>query len=74
MDEARPVPDRSPNLFRLGAGRSISISTALTFDRQGHCIEGHGIPIDRALPVERSFLDPRAMPAGAILDLADEGW
>ena len=58
----------------LDDGRSISISTALTFDRHGHCIEGSGIPIDLALPVARSFLDPRAMPAGAILDLADGGW
>jgi len=63
-----------PRTLAVGGGRSISISTALTFDRHGHCIEGNGIPIDLALPVERSFLDPRAMPAGAILDLADEGW
>lgn len=63
-----------PRTLPIGPGRSISISTALTFDRHRHCIEGNGIPIDRALPIERSFLDPRAMPAGAILDLADEGW
>ena len=58
----------------VGEGRSISISTALTFDRHGQCIEGYGIPIDIALPIERSFLDPRAMPANAVLDLADRGW
>lgn len=63
-----------PRTLPIGAGHSISISTALTFDRHGHCIEGNGIPIDRALPVEQAFLDPRAMPAGGILDLADRGW
>ena len=58
----------------VGEGRSISISTALTFDRHGQCIEGNGIPIDIALPVEQSFLAPRAMTANTVLDLADRGW
>ena len=29
----------------------VTISTALTFDREGTCIEGHGIPVDIETPV-----------------------
>lgn len=63
-----------PRTLPIGGGRSISISTCLTYDRHGHCIEGSGIPVDLALPVEQSFLDPQAMPARLILDLADRTW
>lgn len=63
-----------PRTLRIGNDRSISISTALTYDRHGHCIEGSGIPIDLPLPIERSFLSPSTMPSAAILDLADRAW
>jgi carboxyl-terminal processing protease len=29
----------------------VTISTALTFDRNGVCVEGHGIPVDLEMPV-----------------------
>ena len=35
-----------PRTLPLIDGWSVTISTALTFDRNGHCIEGHGIPVD----------------------------
>ncbi len=35
-----------PRTLPLIPGWSVSMSTALTFDRNGHCIEGQGIPVD----------------------------
>lgn len=35
-----------PRTLPLIPGWSVTISTALTFDRNGHCIEGQGIPVD----------------------------
>ena len=32
--------------LRLLPGVTLTISTALTYDREGHCIEGAGIPVD----------------------------
>ena len=37
-----------PRALRLLAGMTLTISTALTYDREGHCIEGAGIPVDVA--------------------------
>jgi carboxyl-terminal processing protease len=34
--------------LRLLPGMTLTVSTALTYDRQGHCIEGAGIPVDVA--------------------------
>ena len=28
------------------AGWTLTVSTALTYDRDGHCVEGAGIPVD----------------------------
>ena len=39
-----------PRTLPLVPGWSVTMSTALTFDRNGHCIEGQGIPVD--IPVE----------------------
>lgn len=35
-----------PRTLQLVPGWSVTMSTALTFDRTGHCIEGQGIPVD----------------------------
>lgn len=35
-----------PRTLPLIPGWSVTMSTALTFDRNGHCIEGQGIPVD----------------------------
>lgn len=35
-----------PRSIRLLPGTRLSVSTALTYDRTGHCIEGAGIPVD----------------------------
>ncbi len=32
--------------LRLLPGVTLTISTALTYDREGHCVEGAGIPVD----------------------------
>lgn len=56
--------------MRLLPGWRLTVSTALTFDARGRCIEGHGIPVDLPVPVdaERPPLgDPtldRALAAG----------
>jgi carboxyl-terminal processing protease len=38
-----------PRTLPLIPGWSVTVSTALTFDRSGHCIEGQGIPVDVAV-------------------------
>ena len=40
-----------PRTIRLLDDMLVTISTALTFDRNGTCIEGHGIPVDVEAPV-----------------------
>lgn len=35
-----------PRALRLLPGMTLTVSTALTFDRTGHCVEGAGIPVD----------------------------
>jgi carboxyl-terminal processing protease len=37
--------------IRLLDDMTVTISTALTYDRNGVCIENHGIPVDIAAPV-----------------------
>ena len=39
-----------PRTLPLIEGWNVTVSTALTFDRAGHCIEGQGIPVD--IPVD----------------------
>jgi carboxyl-terminal processing protease len=51
-----------------------TVSSALTFDRPGRCIEAHGIPVDLPLPVEATFRDPLRNPASNVLALADRDW
>jgi carboxyl-terminal processing protease len=35
-----------PRALRLLPGMTLTVSTALTYDREGRCIEGAGIPVD----------------------------
>jgi carboxyl-terminal processing protease len=40
--------------MRLFPGWRLTISSALTYDLRGHCIEGNGIPVDRPVHVDRA--------------------
>jgi carboxyl-terminal processing protease len=44
-------------MIRLLPGWRLTISTALTFDLRGHCIEGNGIPVDVEVPLGGHALD-----------------
>jgi carboxyl-terminal processing protease len=57
--------------IRLEPGWRLLVSSCLTFDRQGRCIEGAGIPVDRRVPPTGS-----ATPTweAALLAAADRGW
>lgn len=63
-----------PRTVRLWGGRAATISTALTYDRHGRCVEGAGIPVDLALPVRMSLTRPERCSMAAILSTADTGW
>lgn len=54
-------------LIRLLEGYRLTISTSLTFDLQGNCIEGNGIPVD--VPVSPNISDWKN---DATLKVADE--
>jgi carboxyl-terminal processing protease len=56
--------------LRLLPGWRLMISTALTYDRQGRCVEGAGIPVDR--PVTPDRFTPDA--GDTVLRAADRGW
>lgn len=60
-----------PRTIPLPDGHFATISTALTFDRNGHCIESNGMPVDVSLPIEEHLHDPRRLTAAEILALAD---
>jgi carboxyl-terminal processing protease len=52
-------------------GWRLTVSSCLTFDRQGRCIEGSGIRVDRAIPMaERTHTDWES----ELLAAADRGW
>ena len=40
-----------PRSVRLLPGWTLTVSTALTYDRNGRCIEGAGIPVDVPVPL-----------------------
>jgi hypothetical protein len=44
-------------MLRLVPGWRLTISTALTYDLRGHCIEGNGIPVDVTVPMGGHTLD-----------------
>ncbi len=59
-----------PRAFRLLPGLQLTVSTALTFDREGHCIEGAGIPVDEPVVPDRFAPDA----PDRVLLAADRGW
>lgn len=63
-----------PRTIPLTSRISATISRALTYDRHGRCIEGAGVPVDRALAVRASLRRPDLVPASTILSTADTGW
>jgi carboxyl-terminal processing protease len=63
-----------PRTIGLSKGLFATISTALTFDQNGHCIEANGLPVDLPLPIDEHLRDPRQVTAGDILRLADQNW
>jgi carboxyl-terminal processing protease len=56
-----------PRTIRLREHLVVTISTALTFDRDGRCIEGHGFAPDIAVSADPLHPD-------ATLDAALGGW
>ena len=56
-----------PRTIQLREHLIVTISTALTFDREGRCIEGNGFKPD--VPIEPDFDYP-----DSILDHVSEGW
>lgn len=59
-----------PRALRLLPGQQLTVSTALTYDRTGRCLEGAGIPVD--LPVTPNRFDPDA--PDRVLQAAERGW
>ena len=56
--------------MRLLPGWRLTISSALTYDVRGHCVEGAGIPVDHPFtidPHESKGDDP-------LMEAADQGW
>jgi carboxyl-terminal processing protease len=51
-----------PRVLRLLPGMTLMVSTALTYDRRGHCVEGAGIPVD--VPASGSDEEVLAVAAG----------
>ncbi len=49
-----------PRSLRLLPGWTLTVSTALTYDREGRCIEGAGIPVDVRLAAFDDELPARA--------------
>lgn len=59
-----------PRFIGIDEGRAFTVSTALTFDRAGRCIEGNGVPVDRSLPSPWVMLRDGIDPVAA----ADRAW
>jgi carboxyl-terminal processing protease len=56
---------------RLQPGWRLMVSSCLTFDRDGGCVEGQGIRVDRRVPLSAH----RASSwNGAVLSIADRDW
>jgi carboxyl-terminal processing protease len=51
-----------PRALRLLPGMTLTVSTALTYDREDRCVEGAGIPVD--VPAEGSDDEALALAAG----------
>ena len=59
-----------PRYIPLRDDLAFTVSTALTYDRHGRCIEGNGLPVDIAVPSPLAICQPRIDP----IRLADSGW
>ena len=59
-----------PRAVRLLPDLMLGVSTALTYDRHGRCIEGAGIPIDRTVTPDRFSPDA----PDCVLLAADRDW
>ncbi len=59
-----------PRAVRLLPNLTLGVSAALTYDRQGRCVEGAGIPVDR--PVTPDRFSPDA--PDVVLLAADGDW
>jgi carboxyl-terminal processing protease len=55
-----------PRSIRLLPGWLLTVSTALTYDREGRCIEGAGIPVDVEVREQPSPNDPLLRAAEAL--------
>ncbi len=55
-----------PRVLRLLPGWTLTVSTALTYDRSGRCIEGAGIPVDAHVPTSLSEVDAALQLASAL--------
>ncbi len=55
-----------PRSIRLLPGWTLTVSTALTFDRNGRCIEGAGIPVDVHVPRTDGEVDAALHAAEAL--------
>ncbi len=59
-----------PRYIPLRDDLAVTISTALTYDRHGRCVEGNGLPVDRSLPSPLTINQRRIDP----ILVADTGW
>ncbi|HLI52225.1 MAG TPA: S41 family peptidase [Thermomicrobiaceae bacterium] len=59
-----------PRSLRLLPGMGLTVSMALTYDRQGRCIEGSGIPVDELVVPDRFSPDA----PDVVLLAADRNW
>ena len=53
-------------MLRLLPGWSLTVSTALTYDRNGRCVEGAGVPVDVYVPPSLSEADAALEMAAAL--------
>ena len=63
-----------PRTIPLRDGLFATISTALTLDRNGHCVEANGVPVDIELPIEEHLREPQRLTVDEILAMADRDW
>ncbi|WP_158564184.1 hypothetical protein [Jiangella anatolica] len=56
-----------PRTVALQRGVVLSVSTALTYEPDGRCVEGAGLAVGRVLP-------PDLLATGAAVGAADTGW
>jgi carboxyl-terminal processing protease len=57
--------------LRLVPGYHLTVSSCLTFDRDGRCIEGAGITVDRFVPLEQHT---HGSWTGPLLAVTNGGW